>query len=101
MLLNTNSSTVHDNPLLDETMDTSEGVTEGNAGRLEDNLPAAAVLPIPAQDWAQPPPEPVLGDQLNHQGTIVGEIREAEILDMRNSRLNISTAQTTNHLGAF
>ena len=91
MLLNTNSSTVHDNPLFDETMDTSEGVTEGNAGRLEDNLPAAAVLPIPAQDWAQPPPEPVLEDQLNHHGTIVGEIRESEILDMRNSRLNIST----------
>ena len=78
----------------------TEGVTEGNAGRLEENLPAAAVLPIPAQDWAQPPPEPVLGDQL-YQDTIVGEIREAEILDMRNSRLNISTAQTTNHLGAF
>ena len=91
VLLNTDSSTVHDNPLSVETMDTSEGVTEGNTGRLKDNLPAAVVPPIQAQDGAPPPPVPVLGDQLNHHGNIVGEIREGEILDMRNTRLNIST----------
>ena len=72
-------------------MDTSEGVNEGNEGRMDDNQPATAELPSQAQDGTQLPPEPGMEDHLKQSGTNVGEIREAEILDMRNSRLNIST----------
>ena len=89
----TYSTTEHENPLLnneDLLMDTSEGINEGNEGRMDVYQPATVELHNQAQGGTQSPPEPGTEDHLK-TSTFVGENREAETLDGSNSRLNIST----------